>query len=504
MIAKIEKKKIDRIEIYVNSAKKSLSTIMKETGADYGINGTLYNPNWTACMNLKSNGKTIQKDPYRYWGFGWNTGADITMDNMYENYLNYICCVALVHNYAEEQVNDYDKALGYSRGRTGIGETENELILYCTKDGSSEAKYPSALRKDFMNMKARSAIMLDGGGSSQCNFQGQKITSTRVVQNLVLVYLKKESEQPVEPTGKISVQYQTKNKCYTNAIKRDMEGNMVHSTATPDVMAQRLRDLWNSAAEDKCVHFILDNTTIIQCLPMNYKSWNAGVGTSGVSANNTHISYEICEPKQMRLYYQRTLYSTTPQMSGYDVQMLQQELKNLGYHTGSVDGYFGQATKTSLAKYQKAMGLSADGSCGPATWKKLASRAGTLMKYNPNDPETKAYFDAIWKNAVWLSAYICKTYGWDEKKIICHSEGYRKGIATNHADVMHWFPLHGMDMDKFRAAVKAELNGGTVTPPTVDHRGTAQTRFELANETMVYLDGYMYKDSLYEKLATKA
>lgn len=37
------------------------------------------------------------------------------------------------------------------------------------------------------------------------------------------------------------------------------------------------------------------------------------------------------------------------------------------------------------------------------------------------------------------------------------SEGCRLGIASNHSDVMHWFPKHGETMDSFRAAVKAGL-----------------------------------------------
>ena len=32
--------------------------------------------------------------------------------------------------------------------------------------------------------------------------------------------------------------------------------------------------------------------------------------------------------------------------------------------------------------------------------------------------------------------------------------GYKQGIASNHGDVMHWFPKHGKSMDTFRAAVK--------------------------------------------------
>ena len=68
-----------------------------------------------------------------------------------------------------------------------------------------------------------------------------------------------------------------------------------------------------------------------------------------------------------------------------------------------------------------------------------------------------AYFSAVYKEAVELCVYLCKQYGLTEKDIICHCEGYELGIASNHADVMHWFPKHGKSMDTFRADVKAAL-----------------------------------------------
>ena len=69
-----------------------------------------------------------------------------------------------------------------------------------------------------------------------------------------------------------------------------------------------------------------------------------------------------------------------------------------------------------------------------------------------------AYFAKVYKEAVELCVYLCKLYGLTEQNIICHSEGYRKGIASNHGDVMHWFPKHGKSMDTFRADVKLLLN----------------------------------------------
>lgn len=78
----------------------------------------------------------------------------------------------------------------------------------------------------------------------------------------------------------------------------------------------------------------------------------------------------------------------------------------------------------------------------------------------------KSYFEKVYKEAVELCAYLCRQYGLTEQNIICHSEGYLLGIASNHADVMHWFPKHGKNMDTFRADVKAKL-GGTETTYTV-------------------------------------
>ncbi|MCX7714285.1 MAG: N-acetylmuramoyl-L-alanine amidase [Clostridia bacterium] len=69
-----------------------------------------------------------------------------------------------------------------------------------------------------------------------------------------------------------------------------------------------------------------------------------------------------------------------------------------------------------------------------------------------------SYFAAVYREAAELCAYLCKEYGLTEKDVICHSEGYKLGIASNHSDVMHWFPKHGKSMDTFRAEVKRLLS----------------------------------------------
>lgn len=69
------------------------------------------------------------------------------------------------------------------------------------------------------------------------------------------------------------------------------------------------------------------------------------------------------------------------------------------------------------------------------------------------------YFNAVYREAVEFSAYLCMTFGIQPEKpwLIDHSEGSKLGIASNHADVSHWFPKHGKSMDTFRKDVQAEI-----------------------------------------------
>ena len=69
-----------------------------------------------------------------------------------------------------------------------------------------------------------------------------------------------------------------------------------------------------------------------------------------------------------------------------------------------------------------------------------------------------AYFQRVYKEAVELTAYLCEKFNLNpQSQVICHSEGHTKGIASNHGDVMHWFPKHGKNMDMFRKDVMVEM-----------------------------------------------
>lgn len=80
------------------------------------------------------------------------------------------------------------------------------------------------------------------------------------------------------------------------------------------------------------------------------------------------------------------------------------------------------------------------------------------------------YFNKVYTEAVELCVFLCKTYGLTEKNIICHSEGHKQGIASNHGDVMHWFPKHGKSMDTFRAEVKKLLDTASIVEPATQKK----------------------------------
>lgn len=69
--------------------------------------------------------------------------------------------------------------------------------------------------------------------------------------------------------------------------------------------------------------------------------------------------------------------------SGAYVKMMQQALADAGYTIG-IDGKFGSKTEDVVKAFQKANGLTADGVCGPKTWKALEQYIKPEL---PDDPE---------------------------------------------------------------------------------------------------------------------
>ncbi len=52
---------------------------------------------------------------------------------------------------------------------------------------------------------------------------------------------------------------------------------------------------------------------------------------------------------------------------GDEVRKIQNKLKSLGYFTGTVDGIYGVKTQSAVKRFQKSVGITADGVAGPKT-----------------------------------------------------------------------------------------------------------------------------------------
>lgn len=258
---------------------------------------------------------------------------------------------------------------------------------------------------------------------------------------------------------KIKQNLMTQNPCYTNGRTIQPRGIMVHSTAAPGAMAIQIRNLWDSPAAQVAVHAILDDTATLQTLPWTARAWHCGA-----EGNNSHIAFEICEPQECRLLPIEWV-TLKWGSAGWAVKQLQLELQARGYDPKGVDGSFGPGCEAALKACQGDLGLAADGICGPASLAVLAKRSGSYLAYQPQ--ETQPYFDAVWASAVALCAALCQSHDLEAADILCHAEGFAKGIASNHADVMHWFPRHGKSMDDFRAAVGAAMDGGSALDAAV-------------------------------------
>ena len=155
----------------------------------------------------------------------------------------------------------------------------------------------------------------------------------------------------------------------------------------------------------------------------------------------------------------------------------------LGWNTGG--NHWDQTNVQWKEKFEEPLdrcvhafiGKWADGKVGTVQtlpWNRRAWHCGKGHKGTANDTHIAfevcedglsdaSYFSAVYQEAVELTAYLCRTYGLDPQAdgvVICHAEGYRRGIASNHGDVTHWWPRFGVTMDEFRADVAREMQGG--------------------------------------------
>ena len=207
LITYIPLSSVERIELRVTNCRKTLSQVKAETKAHYVLNGGMWNPDGTPCPLLKVGGAMLSGTPWRPMGYAWDKGPDIRMTSEYGGAANFIAVTALVTSGKPVDKPSYGSAQGGKRGRSAIGLRGGSLALYCSGDGTGDAATPETLRDELAGLGWASAVMLDGGGSSQCDFGGERITASRKVHNWICVYLKQAEQTPPEEEDKPMSKY---------------------------------------------------------------------------------------------------------------------------------------------------------------------------------------------------------------------------------------------------------------------------------------------------------
>lgn len=188
-----------KCQIYHNTKKKTLAQIKEELGCDYIINGYLFNMStFKPSPWLVLNSEWISYDQYRDWGITIKDGKPTFGTDRQENFISGI--PVLVHG--EKVYRDLTSDVKRATYRTAVAWTkEGTLILYCeTKTLTREQ-----LQDELLSIGAYNALMLDGGGSTQCIFQNGKISSPRKVATVLAFWKQNEIQKEEEDVYSVNV-----------------------------------------------------------------------------------------------------------------------------------------------------------------------------------------------------------------------------------------------------------------------------------------------------------
>ena len=109
----------------------------------------------------------------------------------------------------------YSPEYGGTRGRSAVLLAGARVILYCSGDGTADAKTPEGLRDELVSIGCRydqaanlRALGLDAGSSSNCDFgDGQRISNGKRVKGYLCIWTKQDGQEPPEQEDKPMSKY---------------------------------------------------------------------------------------------------------------------------------------------------------------------------------------------------------------------------------------------------------------------------------------------------------
>lgn len=326
--AKIPFSRLIKIGIWNNSInKETLNTVYNKLKDRYPgkevyiSNGGFFNmtSNWTAVWGLRAGGVSL--------GGNWEGNPFMAMNGKeikyypVGNYLpyNYTDGITgypgLIENGKKSPTFHNGPDGKVDRGRTMLGYNNKEVVLSVISDIAGSTDFTLTEELNYMiGQGCTYAINLDGGGSSQCNFNGKKINSSRKVHNMIYII--------AEPI--------------------------------PEYNPKKLFQTWlnNTYKAGLVVDGSLGNASKKAIIKGMQKE--IGVTADGAWGAKSKAAFKY-------------LSIHGPHNNVNKITLLQGALMRKGYWNQACDGVFNEYLKNQITLFQRANKLTADGIAGPAT-----------------------------------------------------------------------------------------------------------------------------------------
>lgn len=211
-IAVITRADITRAAL-VEAGGRSMEQVKAACGCQYIINSWFYDTiTGMPVGNLKIDGAVKANAGWNCQGLTWDAGEDIRMDLIPDRgRASYISGVELLTpTRGPGKALSYSPEYGGTRGRSAVLLAGARVILYCSGDGTRDAKTPEALRDELVSIGCRydqaanlRALGLDAGSSSNCDFgDGQRISNGKRVKGYLCIWTTEGGQEPPEQEDK--------------------------------------------------------------------------------------------------------------------------------------------------------------------------------------------------------------------------------------------------------------------------------------------------------------
>ena len=191
----------------VEAGGRSMEQVKAACGCQYILNSWFYDTiTGRPVGNLKIDGAVKASAGWNGWGLAWDKGEDIRMDLIPDRgRASYISGVELLTpTRGPGKALSYSPEYGGTRGRSAVLLAGARVILYCSGDGTADAKTPEGLRDELVTIGCRydqaanlRALGLDAGSSSNCDFgDGQRISNGKRVKGYLCIWTTEGGTEP--------------------------------------------------------------------------------------------------------------------------------------------------------------------------------------------------------------------------------------------------------------------------------------------------------------------